>query len=125
MSRQQTPSDRRAGLESKILAALRAKSQSTFDLAKHLNVEQSTVYRLCRKLEGAKVVQSVLDPGARLLYCLDDGEVVTQSNYKRCSDQEHDIRSFVGKKRVWGLASSARASEPSTARSLRVTRSLS
>jgi MarR family len=85
--------------------ALQTEPLSTRDLASRLSIKSSSVYRQCRRLEEEGLLASSLTEGSRLLFCVDDREVITAANYERCRAEKHEIRTFLGKKRMWELAS--------------------
>jgi hypothetical protein len=86
-----------------IVAALRGEPLSTKDLATRLHAKPSAVYRRCCGLEERGVLTSTIEPGGRLLFCVDDQEVLTAANYERCHEKKHDIRSILVKRRIWSL----------------------
>jgi hypothetical protein len=75
----------------------------TKDLAQNVNEDAARVYSHCRRLESAGSVKSSLVEGKRLLYCVEDQEVVTVANYDTCRDEGHELRFFFIKERLWSL----------------------
>lgn len=91
-------------LDSRILSALKKRGLATMSLAEALGEDKAKIYRYCRRLEKNGSLQSDLVPGTRLLYCVDDGRVVTGADYEACKEENHDLRSFYNKERVWRLS---------------------
>jgi len=95
-------------LESNILDALKKSSKSTRALADALGEDKGKIYRHCRRLENDGSLNSILMPGTRLLYCVDDARVVAGADYENCKEQDHDLRSFYNEERVWSLVASSK-----------------
>lgn len=88
-------------IDQNILKVLGNGPLSTSELAKNLRVEPAFIYRRCRKLKNESLLDSSLEEGTRLLFCVDCREVVTGGNYSECKGQ--DLRFFFSKIRVWSL----------------------
>lgn len=88
-------------IDRQILLALAEQERPTPTVARLIGQPLARTYRRCRRLESLGLLESTLVKGKTLLYCLDDEEVVTRENYATCCD--HDLRSFDGMTRLWGL----------------------
>lgn len=95
----------RSTLEDKILAALKRGRLSTRDLADALGEPVSRISYYCRKLK----LKSDLEQGPKLLFCVDEQQVVGSGTYEACKEEEHELRFFYAKVRVWRLDASERA----------------
>lgn len=82
----------------------------TQELAVELIEEARKVYSHCRRLEKLGSLESDLVISKRLLYCLEDRKVVTAENYDECHEQDHELRLFYIKERLWRLTSSSGSS---------------
>jgi hypothetical protein len=105
-----SPKRTHSALDQEILNALRSRPLLTQDLAKELSENPRKIYSRCRQLEKLGSLGSELILTKRLLYCVDDQEVVTGDNYDECHAQDHELRLFHIKERRWHLASSKRSS---------------
>ena len=93
-------------LDKKILNAQKSGSMSTRNLADDLGVDKARIYRRCRWLEKSGLLKSSIEQGnIMLLYCIDCGKVVTREDYEDCKNEDHDLRSFYIKIRIWSLNS--------------------
>lgn len=84
-----------------ILLVLTDQERPTPVIARLIGQPAPRTYRRCRRLEALGLLESTLVVGRALLYCLDDEEVVTTETYAVC--RHHDLRSFDGQVRLWGL----------------------
>jgi len=99
-----------ANLNQIILDALKKRPMRTQELAADLNEGARKIYSHCRRLEKLGALKSDLVISKRLLYCLDDRKVVTAENYDECHEQDHELRLFHIKERLWRLTSSGGSS---------------
>lgn len=105
-----TGSKSSSALDSKILKALKKRPLSTKVLADTVGEDKKKIYSRCRWLERDGSLESSLEPGARLLYCVDDQRVVTGAGYEACKDENHDLRAFFNEERLWRLTASGSGS---------------
>jgi type I site-specific restriction-modification system R (restriction) subunit len=99
-----------SNLYQKILDAFKERPMATKELANRLKADARKIYSHCRRLEKLGSLKSDLVLSKRLLYCLDDQEVVTEENYNDCHEQDHELRLFPIKERLWQLTSSTGSS---------------
>ncbi len=75
---------------------------STTDIAEKLERNRSLVMTDLKWLESHELVVSRTKQSPRkLLYCVDCDEVVTAENYESCRDDDHELRPFYPRIRVW------------------------
>lgn len=101
--RRRQPSRGGPDVNERILAALSEGALSTKQLASELGVVHGSVYSRCKRLEDKGLLKSKLTSGHGALYCIDDGKVVSRSEYERCKEEEHELRAIDTEERVWSL----------------------
>lgn len=85
-----------------LLTAIRKNGTiSTPKLAEEIGRDPKKAYRDCHEMEKDGLLSSSTEPGQKLLFCVDDREVLTQDNHEE--HEGHDLRSFFAKVKVWSL----------------------
>jgi len=92
-----------AKVEARIIDALSSEPVATRRLAESLKLPPPLIYRRCRKLEEGGLLESHVEPGRRLLFCLTCKDVITKDNFDQCTTKGHQIVSFASKQRMWRL----------------------
>ncbi len=90
-----------------LLTAIRNNGMiSTSKLANATQGDPKKVYRDCHEMEKDGLLSSSSEPGQKLLFCVDDREVITHDNHEE--HEGHDLRSFFAKVKVWTLTDRGR-----------------